>query len=106
MEARVTRLAAIEMNFTSNNTKKDKVVPPIPQLPPAMISPPVVEKEVYLVDPWMQDDPTKPKVFALAGFVQNQKVNAQQMKEQKEEIIACSVLFWHGLEQWHGIYFL
>ena len=88
MEARVTRLAAIEMNFTSNNTKKDKV-PPIPQLPPAMTSPPVVEKEVYLVDPWMQDDPTKPKVFALAGFVQNQKVNAQQMKEQKEEIIAC-----------------
>ena len=81
MEARVTRLGAIEMNFTTNKQIKSPD-------PPNHMKPTLPEKEVYVVDPWLKDDPTKPKVFTLAGFVQNQKVNAQQMKEQKEEIIA------------------
>lgn len=81
MDARVTRLGAIEMNFTTNKVIKSPV--PLNHTKSAL-----PEKELYVVDPWMQDDPRKPKVFALAGFVQNQKVNAQQMKGQKEEIIS------------------
>ena len=83
MEPRVTRLGAIEMNFKCTNL----TTAPTPVT--LKKNPPVPEKEVYLVDPWLQDDPSKPKTFALAGFVQNQEVNAQQMKEQKEEIINC-----------------
>jgi len=39
------------------------------------------------MEPWLKDDPSKPKIFALAGFFPIPGVSAQEMKLQKDQII-------------------
>ena len=46
------------------------------------------DKEVYLADPWLQDPVHTRKMFTLAGFVATARVSAEEMRRQKEEIMA------------------
>ena len=46
------------------------------------------DKEVYLADPWLQDPVQTRKMFTLAGFVATARVSAEEMRRQKEEIMA------------------
>ena len=46
------------------------------------------DNEAYLADPWLQDPVQTRKMFTLAGFVATARVSAEEMRRQKEEIMA------------------
>jgi len=39
------------------------------------------------LEPWLKDDPSKPKIFTLAGFFPTSRISAEEIKSQKDEII-------------------
>ena len=43
--------------------------------------------ETYQVPPWLLDDPSCPKRFALAGFVANQMISEEEMTRRREDVI-------------------
>ena len=46
------------------------------------------DKEVYLADPWLQDDPKAKKMFSLAGFVSGARMTSEEVTRDKAELMA------------------